>query len=105
MANNFLATTVGIGQYLPGAVTTINLSVISANIQLSPFAYYRIWASVDCFFDSGTTNGTVATTASHPLTGKTDTLHYTNSTIVWLAALVSTGTGVLYISQIIPSGL
>lgn len=78
----------------------LNLSVTSANVQLLPFTPYRLWASVNCFFDTGNTNVITATTTSHPLTGGLDILHVTDAYNLFMAAIVASGTGVLYISQL-----
>lgn len=99
MRNDSQGRSIQIGRYKP-APLTLNLSVISASIQLNINRHYRFWSSVDAFFDTGPTNAVTATTSSHPLTGKLDVLHYTDDTNVWLAGVVSTGTGVLYISEI-----
>ncbi len=87
-----------IGSYF-GAPTTLNLSVVSANTQLLPNSYYRLWSSVNAFFLFGTSN-VVATTASNPLAGGLDIMHKTDATNVYCAAITSSGTGVLYVSLI-----
>ena len=88
------------GCYLAGGPIILNLSVGSANVQLQPYTMYRLWASTDAFFDTGLTNAVAATTSSHPLTQKLDTLHVTDNQNIWLAAIVASGSAVLYISQV-----
>ena len=84
-----------------GVPTTVNLSVGSAAVQLSQRSFYRLWSSVDSFFQIG--NGTVAaSTSSHPLRAGLDVLILTDNTNYWIAGVVATGTGVLYISQLDP---
>ncbi len=90
---------VNIGQYIPGGAITLNLGISSNSVQLSPFTGYRLWSSVNSFFDTGG-SGVAASLSSHPLTAGMDILHLTDSRNIWLAAIVSTGSGVLYISQI-----
>jgi hypothetical protein len=51
-----------------------------------------------CFFSLDA--GVVATTSNHPATAKLDYLHYTDDTNTTLAAVVSSGTGVLFVSEI-----
>ena len=90
-----------VGRYMPTPIL-LNLGLVSANVQLSPTSYYRLWASVNCFFDTGPTNAVAATTNSHPLTAGLDTLHRTDEVNLWLAGIVAAGSGVLFISQIDP---
>ena len=46
-----------------------------------------------------------ATLNSHPAAAKLDYLHYTDDTNTTLAAIVSSGTGVLFISEIDAQGV
>lgn len=91
---------VQVGNYLAGGPLIISLSVVSANVQLQPYSTYRLWSSVDAFFDTAATNAATATTSSHPLTAKLDTLHSTDNQNIWLAGVVAAGTGTLFISQV-----
>jgi hypothetical protein len=91
-----------VGRYV-GAPTIINLSTSSNNATLKPFTHYRLWSSVDCFFQFAAGAAT-ASTSSHPLKAGIDTLHYVNSTETSLAAIVATGTGVLYVSELDTQG-
>ena len=86
--------------YTSSLAQVLALTGVSANIQLQPGKYYRLWSSVDAFFDVGPTNGVTATVNSHPITGKLDYLHSTDGTNVWLAAIAAVGSGTLYISLI-----
>lgn len=87
------------GAYV-GAPQTIALSVGSSNVQLSPLTAYRLWASVNAFFQMGVDNTVTATTASHPLTAGLDIIMVTDRTNVWVAGIVASGTGTLFISQL-----
>lgn len=80
----------------------LNMGVGSANIQLNTSAFYRLWSSVNSFFVMGPDNSTTATTSSHPLQAGLDILIYTGVTNNWLAGVVGSGTGVLFISAIDP---
>ncbi len=99
MRSDSLGRGIQVGRYKPAPVT-LNLGVVSANVQLVANRTYRIWPSVDAFFETGTTSGVAATTNSHPITAKLDYLHFTDDANIWLAGIVSTGTGVLYLSEI-----
>lgn len=80
--------------------STINLSVTTANSgPLQPWTAYRIWSSVDAFFALGG-NSVSANTSSHPIKAGLDTLHLTDGDNLYIAGIVASGTGVLYISQI-----
>jgi hypothetical protein len=46
-----------------------------------------------------------ATLTSHPLSAKLDTMHVTDSTNVWLAGVVASGSGILFISPLRTTGL
>ena len=83
-----------------GAPTVLSLSTASVNVQLSPLTHYRLWASVGAFFQMGNSNAVAATVNSHPLTQGLDILLVTDNVNYWLAGIVSTGTGALFISQI-----
>lgn len=92
---------VQVGRYV-GSPVTLSLSVASSRVQLQPNRVYRVWSSVDCFFKLG--DGTVvATSSEHPLTAKLDTLLLTggrNTGTDWIAGIVSSGTGVLFLSEL-----
>ena len=92
-----------IGRYL-NAPVVLNVGTVSASIQLNQNRHYRLWPSVDMFFQFGAP-GVTATTNSHPVTAKLDYLHYTDDTNTTLAAVVSTGTGALFISEIDTQGV
>ena len=85
-------------RFLPGP-QTLAIGGASANIQLLPNSFYRLWANQDCFFDLGPSNAVAATTNSHPMTAKLDYLHYSDATNIWLAVIQSSNPGTLYISQ------
>jgi len=91
-----------IGRYL-NAPTALAVGTASASIQLNQNLHYRLWPSVDMFFQFGAP-GVLANTNSHPATGKLDYLHYTDDTNTTLAAVVSSGTGVLFVSEIDTQG-
>jgi len=99
MHSDSVGRAVQIGSFV-GTPTVLSLTVISANVQLQPYKRYRLWASANCFFQFGTSNAVTATGNSHPLWGGLDALHGTDGTNIWLAAVVPTGTGTLYISEI-----
>jgi hypothetical protein len=92
-----------IGRYL-NTPLVLNVGVTSASILLNQNQHYRLWGSVDLFFQFGPT-GVAATLNSHPAAAKLDYLHYTDDTNTTLAAIVSSGTGVLFISQIDAQGV
>jgi len=94
---------VQIGRYL-NTPLVLNVGVTSASIQLNQNQHYRLWGSVDLFFQFGPA-GVTATLNSHPAAAKLDYLHYTDDTNTTLAAIVSSGTGVLFISQIDAQGV
>jgi|SRR5208283_3069089 len=94
---------VQIGRYL-NAPMVLNLGGTSASVQLNPSRHYRLWGSVDLFFQFGPT-GVTATLNSHPAAAKLDYLHYTDDINTTLAAIVSSGTGVLFISEIDAQGV
>ena len=94
---------VQIGRYL-NTPLVLNVGVTSASIQLNQNQHYRLWGSVDLFFQFGPA-GVTATLNSHPAAAKLDYLHYTDDTNTTLAAIVSSGTGVLYISEIDAQGV
>lgn len=88
----------------PGSVqpTTLSLAVTTANVALPTFTnpqvrVMRVWASVDCFVRFG--GSTVeATTSSHPLTAKVPEVFESNQG--YIAGIVSSGTGTLFISPL-----
>lgn len=86
---------------LGGAVPQIvSLSASSAvsTILVSPQSVVRIWSSVDCFIRFGADASVVATTSSHPLTAKIPEIYQIAPNCNFLAAIVSSGTGSLFIS-------
>lgn len=98
MRNDQFGRGVQIGRYV-GDPTTLALTVTTDRVQLSPNRYYRLWSSVDAFFSFG--DGTVvATTTSNPLTGTLDVLHRTDKANVFMAGIVSSGSGTLFASEI-----
>jgi hypothetical protein len=88
-----------ITRFLPASPITLSLSVVSARVQLAPGTKYRIWPSVDCFIKFGI-DTVVATTTEHPLTAKYDPLHDTDNTNFWVAGIVSSGTGIIFFSEL-----
>jgi hypothetical protein len=93
-AGNAIAT------YATSEPTQVSLSVASAvSAQLKNDTAYRIWASVDAFFLPGGST-VAATTNSHPLKAGLDILHLTDKSNLFIAGIVASGTGVLYISEI-----
>jgi len=92
-----------IGRYV-SAPTVLNVTTVSASIPLLQNRHYRLWPSVDMFFQFGA-SGVAATTNSHPISAKLDYLHYTDDTNTTLAAVVSSGTGVLFVSEIDAQGV
>jgi len=102
MRNDPQGRAIQIGRYL-SAPSVLNVGTVSASLQLNQNRHYRLWSSVDMFFQFGTST-VVATTSSHPATAKLDYLHYTDDTNTTLAAVVSSGTGVLFISEIDTQG-
>ncbi len=103
MRNDPQGRGIQIGRYL-NAPVVLNVGVTSASVQLNQNRHYRLWPSVDLFFQFGA-SGVTATANSHPATAKLDYLHYTDDTNTTLAAIVSTGTGVLFISEIDTQGV
>ena len=97
MYNDSHGRAIQVGSY-SGDPITLSLGVVSANVQLTAYTRYRIWSSVDSFFKLGIDNTVSATTQSNPLTAKIDTLHTTDGTNVFLAGIVSLGTGTLFLS-------
>ena len=98
MRNDPQGRAIQIGRYL-NAPAVLNVGTASASVALNQNRHYRLWPSVDMFFQFGSA-GVVATTSSHPATAKLDYLHYTDDTNTTLAAVVSSGTGALFISEI-----
>ena len=78
---------------------TLALSVTSDRVQLLANRIYRAWSSVDCFFKMGNSS-VVATTSSHPLTAKVDMLIVPQVGSDYLAGIVSSGSGTLFVSEI-----
>lgn len=102
MRNDPQGRAIQIGRYL-NAPAVLNVGTVSASVSLNQNRHYRLWPSVDMFFQFGAA-GVTATTNSHPATAKLDYLHYTDDTNATLAAVVSSGTGVLFISEIDTQG-
>lgn len=89
-----------IGTYATTEPIQISLSVSNAvSAQLKNDTAYRIWSSVDAFFLPGLSTVT-ATTNSHPLKAGLDVLHLTDRLNLFIAGIVASGTGILYISEI-----
>jgi hypothetical protein len=85
-----------------GSAITLSLSVVSNRVQLQPNKVYRLCPSVECFFKFGDQT-VVATTSEHLLPAKQDPLALTgpqNSGTDWIAGIVSSGTGVLFLSEL-----
>lgn len=78
----------------------VSLSVASArSTPLQIGDTYRVWASVDCFIRFG--NATVdAATTDVPLSAGQWEPYSVADEEVYLAAIVSSGTGVLYITRL-----
>lgn len=81
---------------------TISLSGVSAvsTILISGQSCVRVWSSVDCFIQFGGDITVVATTASHPMTAKIPEIFQVGPNVNFLAAIVSTGSGTLFISPL-----
>ena len=88
-----------IGRFV-GDPVVLNLGVASANTQLVAYKKYRLWASMNAFFKFGVDSTVAATTSSNPLTAGLDALHATDAVNFFIAGVVASGTGVLYISEI-----
>lgn len=87
-----------VGSYI-SAPNTVSLSVSSANFgPLTSGKCYRLWSSVDAFFQFGLDNTVAATTGSHPIKAGLDLLHFCDLN-VFVAAIVASGTGTFYISE------
>jgi hypothetical protein len=99
MQSDIAGRAIQIGRFI-GSPTIVNLTVASANLQLSEYKKYRLWSSVNAFFLFGIDNTVTATTSSHPLQAGLDALAFTDKDNIWLAAVVPSGTGALYISQL-----
>ena len=82
-----------------GLPTTLALSVTTARVALEARTTYRVWSSVDCFIMFGDVT-VEATTTSHPLTAKCELLYRTSATETYVAGIVSSGTGQLFISKV-----
>lgn len=89
---------VQVGAYV-GSPTLVSLTVVSANTQLTSKKVYRAWSSVDAFFVTGSSNAVAATTSSHPLKAGLDVLLYIDPLNTWVAGIVSSGTGTLFLSE------
>jgi len=98
MRNDGQGRGIQIGRYL-GTPIVLNVGTVSASVTLNQNRHYRLWPSVDLFFQFGAA-GVSATTNSHPATAKLDYLHYTDDTNTTLAAVVSSGSGVIFISEL-----
>lgn len=84
-----------------GGPQTLSLSGVSAvsSALTSTQDSVRLWSSVDCFVQFGIDATVVATTASHPMTAKIPEIFQIGNNH-FLAAIVSTGTGTLFISPL-----
>lgn len=103
MRGHRLASSAGfapVGAYNSSVHQTLNLSVTSAvSSALTAEEVYRLWSSVDCFVLTGG-SGVAATTTSIPLTAKVSEYIEVALTETFIAGIVSSGTGVLYITQL-----
>ena len=80
---------------------TVSLSVVSAvSTRLAAGSIYAVWASVDCFLTFGNSS-VAALTTNYPLTGKLREWFVVLPGEEYLAGLVSSGTGVLYIQRML----
>lgn len=86
------------GRYV-GSPTIISLSVSSSSVELKKSTIYRLWSSVDSFFKFGGSAVTAATT-DHPLKAGLDVMCYTDDTNHFIAGIVSSATGTLFVSEI-----
>ena len=85
-----------------GNPLTLSLSVVSANLALEADTSYELWPSVDCFIKFGNST-VVALTVSHPLTAKIwkhIRVHTLSDGAPYIAGIVSSGTGTLFITPI-----
>ena len=78
MRNDSQGRGIQIGRYL-ATPSVLNVGAVSASVQLLQNRHYRLWPSVDMFFQFGV-SGVTASTNSHPATAKLDYLHYTDDT-------------------------
>ena len=91
---------VGIGTYDPVDHQTVALSnTTNRSTQLQAGEVYRLWASVDCFVKLGGAS-VVAATTDVPVSAKVNEYISVAQGENYVAALVSTGTGVLYITRV-----
>jgi len=81
---------------------TVSLSTVTANNSASPLTNIprtiRLWSSVDCFIRVGGAS-VEATTSDHPLTARVPEV-FDLGTQQYIAGIVSTGTGTLFISEL-----
>ena len=89
---------VQLGSYI-GDPIALSLGVASASVELESRTVYRLWSSVDAFFLLGPP-GTIATLASHPIKAGLSEALITQLAKSTLAAIVASGTGKLFISEI-----
>ena len=84
-----------------GSPTTVSLST-GSNLNSTALAgtlrLVRLWASVDCFVKVGGSSVTAATT-DHPLTAKIPEIFHLDAS-EYVAGIVSSGTGTLFISEL-----
>ena len=79
---------------------TVGLSIASAlSSALVVGAVYRVWASVACFIKTGT-SAVSATTSDFPLGPQVDKYITIDAGNEYVAGIVSSGTGVLYITRL-----
>jgi hypothetical protein len=85
---------------MPASPQIISLSVVSARTSAALHnETVRLWASVDCFVKFG--DETVeAITTDHPLTARTPE-DFDMSQMTHVAGIVSSGTGVLFVSKLL----
>lgn len=79
-------------------VVALSASSAVSTILVSPQSVIRIWSSVDCFIQFGADGTVTATTSSHPMTAKIPEIFQIGPNNNFLAAIVATGTGSLFIS-------
>ena len=88
-----------VGELSPNC-STLALSMSSnPTSQLKTNCIYRLWSSVDCFVKLGASSVT-CTTSDSPLTAKVPEYFKTGEANLYLAGIVSSGTGTLFITEV-----
>ena len=92
-------TAIPVGSFV-GSPVVLALSASSARTAaLKPNTIYRLWSSVAFFFKWG--DGTVtAALTDHPVAADAEIQHVTEGSNLFLAGIVSSGSGTLFISEI-----